>query len=483
MRSRGGARRRFGGLRSPRAPPPSSCGKYAEAAEKYKRAKANLAGDGSSAAKALWTSCALNLSLCLLKLGKPDAAAAEAGAVIKSDKGNVKGYFRRGQARSAAGAHASAVHDLRKAVSLSPSDPLISGSLADAVAAAKEAGVTVADGEGEEEEEDDDGPPPLEAVAPPRGGAGSGGGGSGGGGAAGRTSKEVDALREQMRNDPQAASRMREQFANLSEDQIAAMSAGMPAGMPKLTPEMASTAAAMMKNMSAEQMDSMMALAAKMHGAGGAPGGGPGGMPDMAAMAESMKDPETAKARSRRAAEQRTRSPWLRIAPQNASHALRFLLLPPPDDEQHDEHDVARDAAVHVRGGGHEAVAGAGDRHGGPDEGHVPGVHGQADGGHHILREAGCEGQGGQGVGGAQLRARRRRRRRPAGAAGAVVSRAAGGGCARAGGCGRRPAARGGGIRAQRRRGRGRDGFLGRAGWGRRRAVWSHPVLMKAERT
>jgi hypothetical protein len=37
----------------------------------------------------------LNLSHCLLKLGRAGEAAAEAGAVIALDKRSLKGYYRR----------------------------------------------------------------------------------------------------------------------------------------------------------------------------------------------------------------------------------------------------------------------------------------------------------------------------------------------------------------------------------------------------
>ena len=37
----------------------------------------------------------LNLSHCMLKLGRASEAAAEAGAVIALDKRSLKGYYRR----------------------------------------------------------------------------------------------------------------------------------------------------------------------------------------------------------------------------------------------------------------------------------------------------------------------------------------------------------------------------------------------------
>ena len=37
----------------------------------------------------------LNLSHCMLKLGRAAEAAAEAGAVIAIDKRSLKGYYRR----------------------------------------------------------------------------------------------------------------------------------------------------------------------------------------------------------------------------------------------------------------------------------------------------------------------------------------------------------------------------------------------------
>jgi len=92
--------------------------KYAEAEEKYRRAKDNLATNTTAAGvgatkgrvlserpaydarsrlsgKELRKSCMLNLSLCLLKLGQPDAAEAEATEVLQLDKRSLKGYYRR----------------------------------------------------------------------------------------------------------------------------------------------------------------------------------------------------------------------------------------------------------------------------------------------------------------------------------------------------------------------------------------------------
>jgi hypothetical protein len=64
-----------------------AAGQYAEAAAKYARAKSNLAdmAAGSKEAADVARACALNLSMCHLKLGKWQAAADEASAVLKGE--------------------------------------------------------------------------------------------------------------------------------------------------------------------------------------------------------------------------------------------------------------------------------------------------------------------------------------------------------------------------------------------------------------
>jgi CHASE3 domain sensor protein len=58
---------------------------YEAATQKYTRAKSNLADltAGNKEAADVARACALNLSMCYLKLGRWQAAADEAGAVLK----------------------------------------------------------------------------------------------------------------------------------------------------------------------------------------------------------------------------------------------------------------------------------------------------------------------------------------------------------------------------------------------------------------
>ena len=146
--------------------------KFLEASEKYRRAKDNLAGDSTTAGvcvapaqvsggppavrttpssdappagKELRKNCMLNLSHCLLKLGQPDAAEAEAAAVLALDGRALKGYYRRGLARQAKGAHRDAVADLKRAASLAPGDEGVAKALSEAKAAALAAGIAVDD--------------------------------------------------------------------------------------------------------------------------------------------------------------------------------------------------------------------------------------------------------------------------------------------------------------------------------------------------
>lgn len=83
----------------PHPPAPLSSGKFAEAAEKYRRAKNNLAADSSTAGRDLRKSCILNLSLCLLKMGDAKACAAEACDALAMDHRSLKAYYRRRAAR------------------------------------------------------------------------------------------------------------------------------------------------------------------------------------------------------------------------------------------------------------------------------------------------------------------------------------------------------------------------------------------------
>ena len=63
-----------------------AAGRHAEAAEKYARAKANLADAAAREAKDVVRACCLNLALCRLKTGRPGEAVDECDFVLKGER-------------------------------------------------------------------------------------------------------------------------------------------------------------------------------------------------------------------------------------------------------------------------------------------------------------------------------------------------------------------------------------------------------------
>ncbi|CAI5461173.1 unnamed protein product [Closterium sp. Yama58-4] len=73
-------------------------GKYSEAAEKYNRARDNLAMHSSPAAVSLRRTCAVNLMSCHLKTNAFAHAVSVGTQVISEDGSNLKALYRRGLA-------------------------------------------------------------------------------------------------------------------------------------------------------------------------------------------------------------------------------------------------------------------------------------------------------------------------------------------------------------------------------------------------
>eukprot|EP00775_Hariotina_reticulata_P006189 gene6189-6425_t len=101
-----------------------TAGKYAEAAEKYERARTNLAElSGSAEAADLLKACTLNLGSCYLQLGRFHDAVSACDEILERDTQNVKALYRRGQAHAALQQHEAALSDLQASLVLSAHDP------------------------------------------------------------------------------------------------------------------------------------------------------------------------------------------------------------------------------------------------------------------------------------------------------------------------------------------------------------------------
>jgi hypothetical protein len=135
--------------------------------------------------------------------------------------------FTSGAARLAAGELADAVADLSRAAALAPDDASVAAALADARAAAASAGVDVSSAAADASaavaavaaDEPDDEPPLLvDSNAPPA-----------------MDAAALAKAREAMRSNPDMMKSMGDMMANMSEEQIAAMSSMAPPGMPVRT--------------------------------------------------------------------------------------------------------------------------------------------------------------------------------------------------------------------------------------------------------
>lgn len=118
--------------------------------------------------------------------------------------------------------------DLARAAALAPADASVAAALADARAAAAAAGVDVSSASesasaavaaGAADESDDEMPPLVDAGAPP-----------------GMDAATLAKAREAVRANPDIMKNMGDMMANMSEEQIEAMTAMAPPGMPVRAP-------------------------------------------------------------------------------------------------------------------------------------------------------------------------------------------------------------------------------------------------------
>eukprot|EP00271_Cylindrocystis_brebissonii_P009211 TRINITY_DN2389_c0_g1_i1.p1 TRINITY_DN2389_c0_g1~~TRINITY_DN2389_c0_g1_i1.p1 ORF type:complete len:556 (+),score=130.03 TRINITY_DN2389_c0_g1_i1:257-1924(+) len=301
-------------------------GNYTEAAEKYTRATANLAGHTSPEAAALIKSCTLNLMLCGLKTKKWKDVVQLGSEVLALDSANVKALYRRGQAFKEMGRKRAAVKDLERASKLSPDDETIASYLRQA---RLELAVSIEAEASDDEEEDRSGDAAVgpstvtgvEDISERPAGAASRGapeatpsGSTSGGGGLGSASNgpfrnahptsslfpgmDPAAMQAQMAalsQNPAMIRQMQTMMSQMDPETIARLSGGA------VTPEVARMANETMKNLAPEQIESMIKMNAAMASrpsssapagasAAAAPstilGGGSAGVADMGALRE-----------------------------------------------------------------------------------------------------------------------------------------------------------------------------------------------------
>ncbi|MEW5310674.1 MAG: hypothetical protein WDW38_002449 [Sanguina aurantia] len=115
-----------------------SSGKFSEAAEKYERAKGNVANYVTAPAAELRKACTLNLSSCYLNLNQFSSCVAQCGEVLADDPKSVKALYRRGQALAGLLDWEASVTDLTAAFRGTAGDPVQQGPIKEKLQAAKD---------------------------------------------------------------------------------------------------------------------------------------------------------------------------------------------------------------------------------------------------------------------------------------------------------------------------------------------------------
>ncbi|GJP59155.1 hypothetical protein CLOP_g8805 [Closterium sp. NIES-67] len=259
-------------------------GKYSEAAEKYNRARDNLAMHSSPAAVSLRRTCAVNLMSCHLKTQSFSHAVSVGSQVISEDASNLKALYRRGLAYKELGQLKEAVADLSKAAQISPGDETLAGVLREtqaALEATKKTAVSL-----EDIDEGDDVPAASSAessavgttdsvtvaTAPSATAAPAASTAAAVGSnplfippSVPTMSPDISAM------DPALVRNMQTMMTTMDPAAVAALSGGA------LSPDMARTAAQLVGSMSPDDLQKMMRLASTFSQAGGGVAGGAAG--------------------------------------------------------------------------------------------------------------------------------------------------------------------------------------------------------------
>ncbi|KAG2435080.1 hypothetical protein HXX76_007167 [Chlamydomonas incerta] len=229
-------------------------GAFSEAAEKYERAKTNVAGMAGKEAADLARACTLNLSSCYLNLKQFSKCLEQCNSVLAAEPSNLKALYRRGQAYMGTGSWLDASADLEKALKLAKeTDPSQTGPIREKLQEAKDqvsalrasgklppAGAstsTVAAAAASGGEDDGDGvveevreAPAAPATSTASRAVASAGASTSSVGAGPLAGVDLEKMQEMVSKNPDMVKQAQEMMKGMSDDQLRAMARQM--GMP-----------------------------------------------------------------------------------------------------------------------------------------------------------------------------------------------------------------------------------------------------------
>jgi len=265
--------------------------KYSDALRAYSKALENLkpfAGDDISQ---LRLSLMLNSAMCHLKQSDPARCVEVCEEALQINSHSVKALFRRGLARVDLGQLAEGVADIKFAAKLSPDDKTIASELQRVEKDCMGKGVSSEAIETAQQKAEEAAKKGSGSVAASAGASAPSSGLPGAGG------QNVEQAMEQISKNPEMVSQATEMMKNLSPEDIERMmaSAPLPPGVDKETarkrmeavsknPEMLKTAMDTLSSMPEEERKRMLQSAA-----------GGGAAPDFSKMGDLMKDPAAMK--------------------------------------------------------------------------------------------------------------------------------------------------------------------------------------------